>query len=439
MLTRAGTAILFAALGLLTSGLALGNAYYAGLSLVPLALFLAAVALEPPHGMRARLSVSKATPRVGEEVLVEAEVEVPRGAGSVEVHVPLPDTFELVEGHNVRLVAKAPRASVTATLTFTVRPGKRGKVDVGPVRVESIHALGIRAPARADAAPATPVEVRPASAPVRRIRGLTGYARQMFPENDAAVSGIQTTEFRDIRDYHAGDPIRSINWRATARSAAFHSGAGVPLVNEHEREGKKSVWLLLDAAPYMQVGTSVDNSFETAIRAATNLAQFYLDRGYKLGAYIYNGDKATFFYPDVGRKQMLRWQKAVTGLKPGESAEEGLYGAVARVRRWLIQDKPLVVVVTRAGKADERTFLALKRLRGLTARRRRRIPVLIVSPVVHAHVPANADYREDIVAVLRRRERPVVQRIRRSGARVVEWDATRTSLEAVLLAGGRAR
>lgn len=439
MLTRTGGAILFAGLGLLTSGLALGNPFYSALALVPFSLFLVSLAIEPPHGIEAATRVSKPNPRVGEHVLVEVSYEIPKGAGAVELHVPLPETFELVDGHNVKLVTKPAGTPISGQMTFTCRSGKRGKVELGPVRVESIHALGVRAPASADVVAPLAMEVRPASAPVRRIRGLTGYARQMFPDNDSAVSGIQTTDFRDIREYHFGDPIKSINWRATARSAGFMSGAGVPLVNEYEREGKKSVWLFLDAAPYMQVGTNVDNSFETAIKAATGIAQFYLDRGYKLGAYIYNGDKQAYFYPDVGRKQMLRWQRAVTGLRPGDDAEEGLYGAIERSRRFLQQERPLVVIVTRLGKADERTFLALRKLRGMTARRRKRIPVLIVSPVVHAHLPANEDYREDIVALLRRRERPVIQRVRRSGVRVVEWDPTEGGLESVLLAGGRAR
>lgn len=439
MLTKAGLTVLLAGLSLLTGGLAVGNFYYATLSLVPLGVLLAALALDPPGRVKATLTLSKANPREGEDLLVEVAYEVRGGAGGLELHVPLPDAFLLKEGRNVHLVVKRLREPASGRFSFTVRAAKRGHHALGPLRAEAIHAVALRAPVKDDLAPALAVDVKPEHAPVRRIRGLPGLARQMFPENDAAVAGIQTTDFRDIREYAMGDSMKAINWRATARMAAFQSGAAMPLVNDYEREGKKSVWLFLDAAPYMKVGTSLDNSFEHAIRAASGVAQFYLDRGYRLGAYVYNHDKSAFFYPDVGRKQLLRWQKAVTALDVGRDAGEGLASAVERAHRFLLQEKPLVVVVTRLGKADESFFAGLRKLRGLTGRRRRRIPVLVVSPVVHASVPNEAEYGPSIVDLLRRRDRPAVQRARRAGARVVEWDPSRARFESVLLRGGARR
>lgn len=435
MLTRAGLTLLLAGLALLTGGLAVGNLYWATLSLVPLSVLLAGLALDAPGGIRATLAVSKAAPRQGEDLLVEVEYEVARGAGAVELHVPLPDAFELKEGRNVHLVAKPFRAPARGRFSFTVRAAKRGQHEVGPLLAESIHGAGIRAPAKGPAAPALRLDVKPEHAPVRRIRGLPGLARQMFPDNDAAVAGIQTNDFREIREWSFGDSMKSVNWRATTRQAAFHAGASLPLVNDYEREGKKSVWLLLDAAPHMKVGTSLDNSFEQAIKAASGIAQFYLDRGYRLGAYVYNHDRSAFFYPDVGKRQLLRWQRAVTRLDTGRDASEGLLKAVERSHRFLLQEKPLVVVVTRMGRADESFFQGLRKLRAVTGRRRRRLPVLIVSPVVHASVPNPAEYGPDVVALLRRRDRPLVQRARRSGARVIEWDPSRSRFEAVLLRG----
>lgn len=439
MLTKAGLTVLLAGLSLLTGGLAVGNFYYATLSLVPLGVLLAALALDPPGAVKATLKAGKANPREGEDILVEVEYEVGRGAGGLELHVPLPDAFELKEGRNVHLIVKRLRQPAAGRFAFTLRAAKRGHHEVGPLRAESIHPVALRAPLQGDVAPAVPLDVKPAHAPVRRIRGLPGLARQMFPENDAAVAGIQTTDFRDIREYAMGDSMKSVNWRATARQAAFQAGAAMPLVNDYEREGKKSVWLFLDAAPYMKVGTSLDNSFEHAIRAASGVARFYLDRGYRLGAYVYNHDKSAFFYPDVGRKQLLRWQKAVTALDVGRDADEGLSDAVERAHRFLLQEKPLVVIVTRLGKADEAFFAGLRKLRGLTGRRRRRIPVLVVTPVVHASIPSQAEYAHSVVDLLRRKDRPALQRARRAGARVVEWDPSRSRFEAVLLRSGNGR
>lgn len=439
MLTRAGATLLFGGLGLLSSGIALGNTVHMTLALVPLAVLFAAIALDPPNGVRTRIEVSRTAPRAGDTLDVTVHYEVLRGAGGVEISVPLPETFTLLEGRNVRLVPKPFGAPRRGDFSFRVRAGKRGAHDVGPVRVESIHAPGIRAPATSETTPAVRVDVKPAHAPVRRIRGLSGLAKQMFPENDATTSGIQTTEFQDIREYRAGDMIKDINWRATARQSGFASGTAAPLVNQYEREGKKAVWLFLDAAPYMQVGTSVDNSFEHAIKAATGIAQFYLDRGYKLGAYVYNHDKSAFLYPEVGRRQLLRWQQAVLNLAPGEGAQEGLFHAVERAHRFLVQDKPLVVVVTRVGKVEEEFFLALRKLRGITGRRRRRMPVLVISPVVHASIPNDAEYGRDIVQLLRRKERPIVQRVRRTGVKLVEWDPSAAPFEAVLLQSARTK
>lgn len=437
MLTRAGLTLLLVGLTLLTAGIAVGNFYWATLSLVPLGVLLAALSLDAPRRVRATLGVSKPAPRQGEDVTVEVAYEIASGAGAVELHVPLPDAFELKEGRNVHLVPKPPGKMVAGSFSFTLRAAKRGHHEIGPLMAEVIHGALVRAPVKAPAAPALKMDVKPEHAPVRRIRGLPGLARQMFPDNDAAVAGIQTNDFREIREYAFGDSIKSINWRATTRQAGFHAGASLPLVNDYEREGKKSVWLFLDAAPHMKVGTSLDNSFEHAIRAASGIAQYYLDRGYRLGAYVYNHDRSAFFYPDAGRRQLLRWQRAVTGLETGRDASEGMLKAVERAHRFLLQEKPLVVIVTRLGKADESFFQGLRKLRGVTGRRRRRLPILIVSPVVHAAVPNPAEYAPDVVSLLRRRDRPAIQRARRSGARVVEWDPTRSRFETVLLRGAQ--
>lgn len=447
MLTRTGYTIFGAALALLTAGLAAGNFYYATLALVPLGALVAGLLEDAPHKVRASVTLSKANPRAGEEVLAEVDYEADAGAGPIEIAVELPDPFELVNGSNVHVAVKRPREPLKGRWTFTFRASVRGEHRFGPVHVEAVHPAGLRAPATGEAAPATTLDVRPREASVRRVRGLSGHARDLFPENDLSRTGIRTTDFRELREYTPGDPTKFINWKATARRAsAVIAGTAPPLVNEHEREGKKTVWLFLDAAPYMSVGTTAENSFDQAIAAALGVATFYLERGYRLGAYVYNHhgrtDGEVFLHPETGRRQVLKLTRALTHLKPGPAADEGLFAAVDRAKAFLVRDRPLVIIVTRVGKADERAFAALRRLRALAGRRRRRLPILLVSPVVASAIPATgpaADYGRDLVALLRRREKPLADRARRLGARVIEWDPKEARLATVLLKGARDR
>lgn len=447
MLTRTGYTIFGASLALLTAGLAAGNFYYATLALVPLGALVAGLLADAPHKVRATLTLSKVNPRAGEEVLCEVDYEALEGAGPIEIAVALPDPFDLSSGSNVHLAVKKPREALRGRWSFTFRASVRGEHHLGPVLVEAVHPAGLRAPASGEAAPAVKLDVRPKEASVRRVRGLSGHARDLFPENDLSRTGIRTTDFREIREYTPGDPTKIINWKATARRAsAVIAGTAPPLVNEHEREGKKTVWLLLDAAPYMSVGTTAESSFDQAIAAALGVATFYLERGYRLGAYVYNHhgrtDGEVFLHPETGKRQLLQITRVLTHLKPGPSADEGLYAAVDRAKAFLIRDRPLVVIVTRIGKSDERSFAALRRLRALAGRRRRRLPVLVVSPVVASVIPASgpaADYGRDLVALLRRREKPLADRARRLGVRVIEWDPKEARLAAVLLRGARDR
>ena len=67
-----------------------------------------------------------------------------------------------------------------------------------------------------------PIEllVQPTILNLRRIRGVPGIATSPFPVIDIAKIGVATTDFREIRSYVHGDPVKNINWKATARKAA---------------------------------------------------------------------------------------------------------------------------------------------------------------------------------------------------------------------------
>ncbi|HVL87395.1 MAG TPA: DUF58 domain-containing protein [Candidatus Thermoplasmatota archaeon] len=441
MLTKSGHALLATSLALLAAGLTFGNYAYLLVGSFPLFIVLAAIGLDEPRDVRVERNVSRTNVRAGDRVTVEVRVACAGGRGLLEVHVPLPEPFELVEGSNLHLLRK-DAGPLEASFAFTFRATKRGTWSLPATRLEAVHALGLRDPVAWVQGDDAVLEVKPRLAGLRRTRAAPGFARRIFPENDEARIGVQTTDFREIRDYAFGDPPSAINWKATARrqaGAAPLPGGGampaLPLVNEYEREGKKTVFLFVDAAAYMEVGTSVENAFERGLEAAGSVARFYLDRGYRLGAYVYNAQDQ-LLHPDTGRRQFLRLGQVLLRLAPSPP-RQGLRAAVERCRGYLVNGRPLVVVVTRATEDTDGLADGLRRLRAITGRRRRLLPVVVVTPSPYALLPAREEYGEDVVTLLSRLDRPALSRVRRLGAAVVEWDPRRHGFESAFLRGAR--
>jgi uncharacterized protein (DUF58 family) len=68
-------------------------------------------------------------------------------------------------------------------------------------------------------------------------------------------------EFRSLRDYRPGDPLRAIHWRSWART-------GRPVVKEHQEEYFTRHALVLDTAS----ATTMDERFEAAVSVAASFA-----------------------------------------------------------------------------------------------------------------------------------------------------------------------
>jgi uncharacterized protein (DUF58 family) len=210
--------------------------------------------------------------------------------------------------------------------------------------------------------------------------------------------------------------------------------AATPLVNEYEHEGRKTVWLFVDAASYLEVGSDVHNAFEAAVEAAGGLARFYLDRGFRLGAYVYNGHDQ-LLHPDTGTGQYLKLEHLLTTLRAREPWQ-GLPNAVQRCRGHLAEDKPYVVVVTRATEDTERLAEGVRRIRGMAGNRRRRLPVTVVSPAVYSLL-TDGPRGQEAAQLLRRLDRPALAKVRALGATVVEWDPRQHPFASAMLWGVR--
>ena len=94
-------------------------------------------------------------------------------------------------------------------------------------------------------------------------------------------------ELHDVRPYQAGDDIRHMDWRATARS-----GKATSKVFLAERQ--RSLFLIIDRRPSMQFGSRVELKATTAARCAAILAFAALAARERVAGVVL-GNEAQFF------------------------------------------------------------------------------------------------------------------------------------------------
>ncbi len=391
-LRRVSRSLVFTAFFIFSMGVILTSARLLTLALLPL---LVLALPEYPFKVSRMSHVLEGGKRVGERMKVRVEIELV-GFGLVKVMHILPKTFELVDGTNAKAKFIAGRGVIR--LDYTCVPLKRGSYSLGKILLEVENLLATRR-VRREIGFEAEVEVRSRIYRIRRVEQRRGVAKKPVPEMDVSRIGTPGTDFREIRKYFPGDPLKFINWKATAK-------LGELMVNEFEREGRKAVWIFLDANSYMAHGTLKKNCFETAIEVASSLSYYFAVRGHRVGMYVVG--HGILLYPESGRKQFNKIFSTLMRLDVSDR-HESFDSAVDRARKYLEDVKPASIFITRAGYSSP--VKAVLRAMG-----RKGLPVTVVS--------VRGELGDDLASsVVRAMERRSLRRLRALGTDVIEVDA----------------
>jgi uncharacterized protein (DUF58 family) len=107
-------------------------------------------------------------------------------------------------------------------------------------------------------------------------------------------------EFEEVRAYQAGDDVRAIDWRVTARS-------GRPYTKLFREERERPVLLLVDQRQPMFFGSRRCFKSVLAAHLAALLAWSALQRGDRVGGLLIGNDERRDLRPRHTRRALLHW------------------------------------------------------------------------------------------------------------------------------------
>ena len=245
----------------------------------------------------------------------------------------------------------------------------------------------------------------------RLLRVVQAYDTTPFSGSQVSRAKGEGIEFADIRPFAAGDRVRRVNWRASARRERMY-------VNESHPERASDVILFLDS--FAEARGSGEGTIDQAVRAASSLADAYLERRNRVGLVSFGGI-LRWLPPAMGMRQQYR---IVDALIETELARSYFSTTVEVIPRRVLPPQALVIALTPL--LDQRTINALLDLRA----RGFDLAVVDVSPI--PYVDDEHGTGDDLAWRLWTMWRQVLHhRYERVGVPVVEWSPDRSLLGAI--------
>jgi uncharacterized protein (DUF58 family) len=319
------------------------------------------------------------------------------GVERLDVLLELPAGLEVEEGTNpstLRLVGGEERL-----LPLRLRCERWGAFRIGRVHLRAHDQLGMfRHEAVIDAR--QPLKVYPSEEMVRSL--LRPFETQVFAGNHVARQKAEGIEFADIRQFVAGDRVRHVNWRATARR-------GELWVNEHHAERNADVVIFLDV--FAEARRGERSTLDPALRAAASLAARYLRQRDRVG-FVSFGGMLNWLLPATGARQLYR---IVDAMLDTQIILSYAWQNLVVVPRRTLPPQALVLALTPL--LDDRAATALLDLRA----RGFDLIVIEISPLAFV-VPKQGEIQDIAHRLWRLRRDAVRGRFEQAGVPVAVWD-----------------
>jgi len=150
-----------------------------------------------------------------------------------------------------------------------------------------------------------------------KAKGLT---KHIFSGEYHSVFKGRGMAFSEVRNYHFGDEVRTIDWNVTAR---FND----PFVKVFEEERELTVMLIIDVSGSENFGSTEKSKRDLLLETVAILAFSALSNNDKVGVLLVSDQIEKYIAPQKGRKHILYILRELIQLKPkskGTNLENGL-------------------------------------------------------------------------------------------------------------------
>lgn len=365
-----------------------------------------------------RLEVRRAFRRALITEGVEAEIELEIANRSGPACRILLEEEKVIHGTPACSDATVPAGDVwRRSIRFSPR---RGSYSLGRLHLEIQGTFGFRVVKRTVDLPSR-LTVWPRSEPIALRGRFDDLPWQKSGTIEATLPGAGV-EWYGLRNYLPGDPLRYVNWRASARSERLYT-------NQYAAEWSTDLFVVLDAREQASLRSRGRSLFEHSLSATASLCRELLDRGNRIALVVYGG------YLDIiplgtGRRHLDR---IMNHLAAATVHDHLAFRALANLPVRLFSPGSPLLLVTPLLSEDVEAVVPLSR-QGF------HVMLVTPDPVAFEAEGLPADRFSETARRVARMERDVSLRtLLRNGCRVIEWTIGEPLAVAIARGAGSAR
>lgn len=143
------------------------------------------------------------------------------------------------------------------------------------------------------------------------------YSRSVLLGQQKTTQRGRGMEFEEVRQYHAGDDVRTIDWRVTARTQ-------VPHTKLFREERERPVLLICDLRPNMFFGSQKRFKSVQLASLAAQLAWAAIHHKDRIGGLVFDGKTQHDIRPARSKHRVMQLLNTLCEQKPQTASEENI-------------------------------------------------------------------------------------------------------------------